>query len=87
MRLTVTPCKSNSRRDSMPKVVQFGVKGQRRGKHPSTDLSVSSAAAIFPEADLRNLIDSWIVPKLVDEWMNQTADTERDANDDNGEQS
>jgi hypothetical protein len=36
---------------------------------------------------LRNLIDSWIVPKLVDDWMSRPTDTDSHVNEDNGEQS
>jgi hypothetical protein len=70
----------------MGEVVQLGPRA-RRQKHGSTDLDLSSKRKILSGESLRNLIDSWIVPKLVDEWMNQPAKPGSDSNEDNGEQS
>jgi hypothetical protein len=71
----------------MAKIVQFRSRLKRREQHRSVDLDIAADSEIMSGANLRNLIDSWIVPKLVDEWMDQAASPDSHANDDNGEQS
>jgi hypothetical protein len=46
-------------------------------------VSLTVEADLSNDVDLRNLIDDWIVPKMVDEWISQTG-AKPLANDDNG---
>ena len=67
----------------MAKIVEFRRKPRRHsaGNQPALAVDI----ALCQDIHLRNLIDSWIVPKLVDDWMDQTAGTDPPENDDNGE--
>jgi hypothetical protein len=66
----------------------------REASHPqrkrcrSVDLVISPSNEIYSGADLRNLIDSWVVPKMIDDWFG-LSETNLDSTteEDNGEQS
>ena len=68
----------------MAKIVEFRREPCRRGTrcHP-VDLAIEGS--VWEDTRLRNLIDDWIVPKLVDDWMSQIEDPDPCASKDNGE--
>jgi hypothetical protein len=66
----------------MAKVIELRSRRQRNARQPEVSLAVE--ADLCKDVDLRNLIDDWIVPKMVDEWISQTG-AQPPANDDNGE--
>jgi hypothetical protein len=70
----------------MAKIVEFRQRAHRHSTRPEP-VALAVDKPLCGDVHLRNLIDSWIVPKLVDEWMNQPTDPDSDANEDNGEQS
>lgn len=71
----------------MGKLYQLSERSHPRGC-PGVDLVTSPSNEICSGADLRNLIDSWIVPKLIDDWFGRSdADLNATTEEDNGEQS
>ena len=69
----------------MAKLIELRSKLRRQRTRPPVSLVVEGELC---DADLRNLIDSWIVPKMVDEWIGQLeGDAGPVANEDNGEHS
>lgn len=66
----------------MAKIVEFRKRQGRKHPHPEVSLAVD--ADLCNDVHIRNLIDDWIVPKMVDEWICQTGANPL-ANDDNGE--
>jgi hypothetical protein len=66
----------------MAKIIELRSGQNRKSRQPEVSLAVE--ADLCKDVDLRNLIDVWIVPKMVDEWMSQTG-AKPVANDDNGE--
>ena len=71
----------------MAEIIQLDGRVRRPRHQRSVDLAIASEKEVFSGSNLRNLIDSWIVPKLVDDWMNEPTDPVSRPNEDNGEQS
>jgi hypothetical protein len=71
----------------MAKIVEFRRKARRRGARRRTVALAAVDTTLCEDIHLRNLIDGWIVPKLVDDWMSQPTDPDSHGNADNGEQS
>jgi hypothetical protein len=73
----------------MGKLLQLRPSGHRqRERCRSGDLVVSHSTEIYSDADLRNLIDNWIVPKMIDDWFGGSeSHLESTTEEDNGEQS
>ena len=56
----------------MAEIFQFRSKPVRRRKaRPEVSLAIEQS--VCNDADLRNLIDTWIVPKMIDDWIARTA--------------
>jgi hypothetical protein len=55
----------------MAEILQFGSKHGRRRK-PTTEVGLAIEKNLYSDADLRNLIDTWIVPKMIDDWIART---------------
>lgn len=54
----------------MSKEHQHGpVRRKRRGRPPKPEVSAEVVGDLCTEEGLRNLIDEWLVPMLVDEWL------------------
>jgi hypothetical protein len=69
----------------MAKVLHFRSKpGRQRDSLPEVSLAIEKN--ICGDADLRNLIDTWIVPKMIDDWIARTdANPDPSPSEDNGE--
>lgn len=69
----------------MAEILQFRAKIGRRRK-PRPEVSLAIEQSVCGDAGLRNLIDSWIVPKMIDDWIARTdARPDPPPTDDNGE--
>lgn len=69
----------------MAQILQFRSKPGRRRK-PRPEVSLAIEKNICGDADLRNLIDTWIVPKMIDDWIARTdANPDSPPSEDNGE--
>ena len=70
---------------TMAEISQFRSKIDRRRK-PAPEVSLAIEHNVCGDTDLRKLIDSWIVPKMIDDWMARTdARPDPPPTDDNGE--
>jgi hypothetical protein len=70
----------------MAEIVQIRSKRGRRKPLPEVSLAIKND--ICKDADLRNLVETWIVPKLIEDWLKRdAANTDAPPNEDNGEQS
>lgn len=68
----------------MAKIVKFRSKQHHRRR--DAEVSVAVNGDLGNDANLRNLIDEWIVPKMVERWMDQSkADLKLTETNDNGE--
>jgi hypothetical protein len=68
----------------MGKILHLRQTKRGRSNHGADDVVVTGQIA--KEADLRNLIDDWIVPKIVEDWMTQSeANVKPLETEDNGE--
>jgi hypothetical protein len=54
----------------MAKIIELRSRQPRKSRQPEVSLVVETD--LCKDVDLRNLIDDWIVPKMVDEWISQT---------------
>jgi hypothetical protein len=69
----------------MAEILQFRSKCGRRRK-PRPEVALAAEHNICKDADIRNLIDAWIVPKMIDDWIARTdAHPDPPPSDDNGE--
>lgn len=68
----------------MAEILQFRSKRGRRRKAP-LEVSLAVEQNICSDADLRNLIDVWIVPKMVEDWVAHAHAIKAVSTDDNGE--
>jgi hypothetical protein len=70
---------------TMAEILQFRATiGRRRKACPEVSLAIEQN--ICGDADPRNLIDSWIVPKMINDWIARTdARPDPQPTDDNGE--
>ena len=68
----------------MAKVVELRASKRRKSRQP--EVSVVVQADLHKGVHLRNLIDDWIVPKMVEDWMNRNEpDAKPTETEDNGE--
>jgi hypothetical protein len=67
----------------MIELTQLRPRQRRRLQTPQASAVVNGD--LGDDAVCRNLVNDWIVPHLVDEWIKQTQCTESSENGDNGE--
>lgn len=64
---------------------QGSARAERRGRPPKPEVSLEVVDEPCTEEGLRNLIDEWLVPMLVDEWLKRFQLEEQADQPDNGE--
>jgi hypothetical protein len=68
----------------MAKIIELREQQRRKSRHPEGSLAIK--AELCSDVHLRNLIDNWIVPKMIDDWMNRSEpDAKPTETKDNGE--